>query len=125
MGLILILTDTMNRHLGIECSGCGSLRWLVILGGVRTRHQQLNEVRWRLLQTGPCMECLGTGIGSRRTSAQGTMSLTKYLTMVLQWLESNSPDCYWGKIPCRILSFDDVSILSLAGCGMYDRSYIA
>lgn len=123
MGLILIFTDTMNRHLGIECSGRGSPRWIVIRVGVRARHQQLNGVRWRLLQTGPCMECLGTGIGSRRTSAQGTMSLTKYLTMVLRWLESNSPDCYRGKMPCRVLIFDGVSIMS-AGCGMYDRSYI-
>jgi hypothetical protein len=35
MGSILILTDTVNRHLEIECSGRGSPRWIAVATYIR------------------------------------------------------------------------------------------
>jgi hypothetical protein len=68
MGSILILTDTVNRHLEIECSGRGSPRWIAIPVGVQTRH--LHSIRRRLLQIGLCMECLATDMEFAQDSNQ-------------------------------------------------------
>jgi hypothetical protein len=56
------------------------------------------------------------------------VSLTKYLTIgstVAGKQSARLLQRYRGKIPYSILTFDGVFLMSLASCGMYDRSYIA